>query len=75
MSPTSARLGSEPTARELSVLRMLAVDGRSHRQIADELEISPHTVRFHIERLRRRVGAATIAQATWLLRDRLEIAS
>ena len=75
MSPTSARPGSEPTPRELAVLRMIAIDGRSHRQVAEQLGISPHTVRFHLENVRRRVEAATIAQATFLLHDRLELAS
>ena len=44
--------------RELQVLRLVA-RGRSTQQIADELEISPHTVRNHVRHFRRKLEART----------------
>ena len=44
--------------RELEVLRLVA-RGRSTQQIADELEISPHTVRNHVRHFRRKLEART----------------
>ena len=44
--------------RELEVLRLVA-RGRSTQQIADELEISPHTVRNHVRHFRRKLDART----------------
>jgi DNA-binding NarL/FixJ family response regulator len=38
------------TARELEVLRLL-VEGRSNRQIAEQLFISPKTARVHVTNL------------------------
>ena len=44
--------------REMEVLRLVA-QGRSTQQIADELEISPHTVRNHVRHFRRKLEART----------------
>lgn len=44
--------------REMEVLRLVA-QGRSTQQIADELEISPHTVRNHVRHFRRKLDART----------------
>ena len=50
------------TAREAQVLRLLA-SGCTYSQAADRLGISPHTVKFHIESLFRKLGASSRAEA------------
>ncbi|MCQ3802547.1 MAG: LuxR C-terminal-related transcriptional regulator [bacterium] len=46
------------TRRELEILRLVS-HGRRVPQIAEELGISPHTVRNHIRNLRQRLNAKT----------------
>jgi HD-GYP domain-containing protein (c-di-GMP phosphodiesterase class II) len=46
------------TEREVEILRMLA-RGKSRRQIADELVLSQHTVRHHLEHIYNKVGVGT----------------
>jgi HD-GYP domain-containing protein (c-di-GMP phosphodiesterase class II) len=46
------------TEREVEILRMLA-HGKSRRQIADELVLSQHTVRHHLEHIYSKVGVGT----------------
>lgn len=48
--------------RELQVLQLVA-DGRDTESIAEELEISLHTVRNHIRNLRRKLNARTKLEA------------
>ena len=50
------------TARELDVLRLVA-RGRSNREIATELVLSPRTVERHLENLYRKTGNRTRAEA------------
>ncbi len=50
------------TPREVEVLTALA-DGLANKSVARRLGISPHTVKFHIESLFRKLGAATRAEA------------
>ncbi len=38
-------------------------DGLANKSVARRLGISPHTVKFHIESLFRKLGAATRAEA------------
>lgn len=61
-----AALAEEPgpalTPREIEVLTALA-DGLGNKAAARRLGISPHTVKFHIESLFRKLGAATRAEA------------
>ena len=47
---------------ELEVLRLVAL-GRGTRQIADELGISPHTVRNHVRHFRGKLNAGTKLEA------------
>jgi DNA-binding NarL/FixJ family response regulator len=54
MQPSPTQL----TPRERSVLRLLA-DGKTNRVIAAELNVSPHTVKDHVSRLMRKLGAST----------------
>jgi DNA-binding CsgD family transcriptional regulator len=64
--PGFASLPEEPapalTPREIEVLAALA-DGLGTKAVARRLDISPHTVKFHIESLFRKLGAATRAEA------------
>lgn len=50
------------TPRELDVIEAIGA-GLSNKAIARELEISLHTVKFHIESLLRKLGARTRAEA------------
>jgi DNA-binding CsgD family transcriptional regulator len=50
------------TPREIEVLSALA-DGLSNKAAARRLGISPHTVKFHIEQLFRKLGAGCRAEA------------
>jgi DNA-binding NarL/FixJ family response regulator len=50
------------TPREIEVLAALS-DGLSNKAAARRLGISPHTVKFHIESLFKKLGAATRAEA------------
>ncbi|MHB9131215.1 MAG: response regulator [Armatimonadota bacterium] len=53
---------SDLTPRELEVLQVLA-DGRSNKEIADQLSISEGTVKTHINALLRKLDAADRTQA------------
>ena len=57
--------GDELTAREVEVLRMLA-EGISNRQMAERLEISTHTVKFHISSILDKLDASTRTEAVAL---------
>ena len=50
------------TARELEVITLLA-EGLANKQIAAALGISPHTVKFHVESILRRLSAGNRAEA------------
>lgn len=50
------------SSRELEVLRSV-YDGKTHREISDELYISIRTVRQHIQNIKNKLGACTGAQA------------
>lgn len=54
--------GAELTARELEVLVLLA-EGLASKQIAERLQISIHTVKFHIGAIYARLGAVSRADA------------
>lgn len=60
------------TAREREVLVLIA-RGRSNGEIADDLYVSPHTVRNHINRIFRKLGVESRAQAIVLARDHGEL--
>ena len=59
--PVPARMHSL-THRELEVLRLLA-NGRTQKDIAGDLVISPKTVGTHIERILEKLGVRSRAQA------------
>lgn len=50
------------TPRELDVLRLLA-NGLSNRAIAQQLEISEHTVKFHLNAILSKLGAQSRTEA------------
>jgi DNA-binding CsgD family transcriptional regulator len=54
------------TARELDVLRLVA-QGRSNREVADELFISQKTVSVHVSHILAKLGVRTRVQATALV--------
>lgn len=62
------------TPREIEVLAALS-DGLSNKAVARRLAISPHTVKFHIESLFRKLGAGSRAEvvAKGLKRQIVEI--
>jgi two-component system, NarL family, response regulator YdfI len=53
------------TPREIEVLRLVAV-GLGNKEIASRLEISEHTVKFHLASLMGKLGAATRTEAVTL---------
>jgi DNA-binding NarL/FixJ family response regulator len=50
------------TPRELDVLEGI-IDGLTNKMIARQLDISLHTVKFHVESVFRKLGARTRAEA------------
>lgn len=61
----------ELTQRERDVLRLLA-NGNTNEQIGSELNISPQTVRTHVQKAMEKLGATTRVQAVaTALRDSL----
>jgi two-component system response regulator DevR len=65
--PAGARRA--PSERELEILRLVAA-GKVNREIATELHVSPHTVKFHISRLMRELGASRRAELVRIAFDR-----
>ena len=66
-SPREAVADAEPlveqlTPRELTVLALVA-DGLGNREIGHELEISEHTVKFHLASIFGKLGAASRTEA------------
>jgi len=52
----------ELTSRELQVLSLLA-EGKANKEISSALEISEHTVKFHISSILDKLGVATRTEA------------
>jgi DNA-binding NarL/FixJ family response regulator len=50
------------TSRELEVLRMLA-EGAANKNIAWQLKISEHTVKFHVAQILAKLNAGTRTEA------------
>jgi DNA-binding NarL/FixJ family response regulator len=57
------------TPREMEVLSAIA-DGLTNKMIARRLEISLHTVKFHVESLFRKLGVRTRTEAVAKARER-----
>jgi len=57
---------AEPlTAREIEVLRLLAL-GLANKEIAARLEVSEHTVKFHVASIMGKLGASSRTEAVTL---------
>jgi transcriptional regulator EpsA len=61
----AAGKGQTITPRERQILRWVR-DGRSNQQVAGELGISPLTVKNHVQKILRKLGASNRAQAVAL---------
>lgn len=69
--PEASEAGTDLTSRELDVLRLLA-RGWDNQRIAGELDISEHTVRFHLRNVREKIGVQTRTEAAvWAVRSGL----
>lgn len=60
-APAPAQSGPELTARELGVLGLVA-EGRTNREIGEELQLSALTVKSHLARISRKVGTGDRAE-------------
>jgi DNA-binding NarL/FixJ family response regulator len=56
------RLAEHLTAREIMVLRLMAL-GLGNKEIASQLDISAHTVKFHVSSILSKLGAASRTEA------------
>jgi DNA-binding NarL/FixJ family response regulator len=54
--------GESLSSREMEVLTMLA-EGMTNREIASRLEISEHTVKFHVSSILGKLGATSRGEA------------
>jgi two-component system, NarL family, response regulator YdfI len=61
-SENPGELVEELTSRETEVLQLLA-EGFANREIANRLDISEHTIKFHIRSILGKLGAATRTEA------------
>jgi two-component system nitrate/nitrite response regulator NarL len=57
-----SELQSAPTAREIEVLQLLA-EGLTNRAIASQLDISEHTVKFHVNAILKKFDAQSRTEA------------
>jgi NarL family two-component system response regulator LiaR len=58
------QLAPDPlTEREVEVLKLVA-EGKSNKEIAEELKISPHTARTHVNRILNKLHLANRVKAT-----------
>lgn len=53
--------GFVPTDREAAILRLIA-EGKTNREIASALSISPHTVKFYVGKMLRELGVSRRAE-------------
>jgi DNA-binding NarL/FixJ family response regulator len=61
-SPNPSKSSSNLSEREMDILKSL-VEGLDHRQVAEKLFISPHTVRTHISNIYEKLHVNNRAQA------------
>lgn len=56
------------TDSELKVVNLIA-EGATNRSVAQELHVSPHTVKTHVRNAFAKLGVTSRAQLTQLMRD------
>ena len=61
-SPRETASGERLTPRERQVLQLIA-GGLPNKQIASRLDVSPHTVKFHVASVLAKLGASSRAEA------------
>ena len=65
-SPRSARSTADLTPQELAVARLVAL-GRTNREVASELIVSPKTVEYHLSRMYTKLGVRSRTELAALL--------
>jgi DNA-binding NarL/FixJ family response regulator len=64
---------SELTSRELEILRFV-ISGKTNKDIAAEISISPKTVEFHLDNIYTKIGVKTRSMAgVWALQHGLAV--
>jgi len=66
--PSNTGLFEELSSREMEILRLLA-EGKTNKRIAEELIISPGTVKAHTANIYRKLDAVNRTQAIALARE------
>lgn len=56
-------IGSDLTPREREVLRLMTIGGLGNKDIANQLQLSHHTVRNHVQNILSKLGAHSKLQA------------
>jgi DNA-binding NarL/FixJ family response regulator len=69
-SESEAAPSEEKLSKRQNQLLAMIDQGLSNKEIAEQLGISEHTVKVHLWRLFRRLGATSRTQATYLARSR-----
>jgi DNA-binding NarL/FixJ family response regulator len=69
LQPSNRRSAKQLSERELAIIRLIA-QGASNYEIANELNISPHTVKFHVTTLLRRFDVRRRAELVKVAMDR-----
>lgn len=64
-APATTAVGADLSARELEVLRLVA-RGLSNKEIAAELGITTHTVKYHLAALLEKLGVRSRTEAVSL---------
>jgi LuxR family transcriptional regulator of csgAB operon len=68
MNPINHAISSNLTMREIEILSLIPA-GQSNKAIADELHISPHTVKTHIYNIYKKINANNRFQAAlWAIK-------
>lgn len=63
---------SDLTPRELEILQ-LVLAGKTNKAIADEIDISPRTVEFHLDNIYLKTGTRTrLMAAIWAIRQGMQ---
>jgi DNA-binding NarL/FixJ family response regulator len=61
-TPPQLSLAEHLTAREVEVLRLVAL-GQGNKEVAAQLKVSEHTVKFHVSSVLAKLGARSRTEA------------